>query len=45
MAARDLRSCFTSQIAIPELIITTVNVMAVDASAVNAELESFSKEK
>ena len=53
MAARDLRSYFTSVskdkkashgscTSIPRLVKATGNVTAADASAVNAELESFS---
>ena len=56
MAARDLRSYFTSVskdkkacqgscTSIPRLVKATQNVTAADASAVNAELESFSKKK
>ena len=56
MAARDLRSYFTSVskdkkashgscTSIPRLVKATGNVTAADASAVNAELESFSKKK
>ena len=53
METRDLRSYFTShknekkksQTGIPELVNITGNVTAVMASAVNAELESFSKKK
>ena len=56
MATRDLRSYFTSLskdkkashgscTSIPQLVKTTGNVTAADASAVNAELESFSKKK
>ena len=53
MATRDLRSYFTSrknkenksQTGIPELVKATGNVTAADASAVNAELESFSEKK
>ena len=56
MAARDLRSYFTSVskdkkashgscTSIPQLVKVTGNVTAADASAVNAELESFSKKK
>ena len=50
MVTRDLRSYFTSQkdkkkfqTDIPELVKATGNVTVADASAVNAELESFSK--
>ena len=54
MATRDLRSYFTSVskdkkashgscTSIPRLVKATGNVTAADASAVNAELESFSK--
>ena len=54
MATRDLRSYFTgvskdkkashgSCTSIPRLVKATGNVTAADASAVNAELESFSK--
>ena len=53
MATRDLRSYFTSVskdkkachgscTSIPRLVKATGNVTAADASAVNAELESFS---
>ena len=53
MATRDLRSCFTtvskdkkashgSCTSVPQLVKATGNVTAADASAVNAELESFS---
>ena len=56
MATRDLCSCFTSvsedkkashgsSTSIPQLVKATGNVTAADASAVNAELESFSKKK
>ena len=56
MATRDLRSYFTSVskdkkashgscASIPRLVKATGNVTAADASAVNAELESFSKKK
>ena len=56
MATRDLRSYFTSVskdkkashgtcTSIPRLVKATGNVTAADASAVNAELESFSKKK
>ena len=56
MATRDLRSYFTSVskdkkgshgscTSIPQLVKATGNVPAADASAVNAELESFSKKK
>ena len=56
MATRDLRSYFTSVskekkashgscTSIPRLVKATGNVAAADASAVNAELESFSKKK
>ena len=56
MAARDLGSYFTSVskdkkashgscTIIPRLVKATGNVTAADASAVNAELESFSKKK
>ena len=56
MATRDLRSYFTSVskdkkashgscTSISRLVKTTANVTAADGSAVNAELESFSKKK
>ena len=56
MATRDLRSYFTSVnkdkkashgscTSIPRLVKATGNVTAADTSAVNAELESFSKKK
>ena len=56
MATRDLRSYFTSVskdkkashgscTSIPRLVKATGNVTVADASAVNAELESFSKKK
>ena len=56
MATRDLRSYFTSIskdkkashdscTSIPQLVKATGNAAAADASAVNAELESFSKKK
>ena len=56
MATRDLRSYFTSVskdkkashgscTSIPRLVKATGNVTAADASAVNTELESFSKKK
>ena len=56
MATRDLRSYFTSVskdkkashgscTSIPQLVKATGNVTAADASAVNAEMESFSKKK
>ena len=56
MATKDLRSYFTSVskdknashgscTSIPRLVKATGNVTAADASAVNAELESFSKKK
>ena len=56
MATRDLSSYFTSvskdkkashgsYTSIPQLVKATGNVTAADASAVNAELESFSKKK
>ena len=56
MAARDLPSYFTSVskdkkashgscTSIPRLVKATGNVTAADASAVNAELESFSEKK
>ena len=51
MTTRDLHSYFTSQKnnknksqpGIPELVIATRNVTTAGVSAVNAELESFSK--
>ena len=56
MATRDLRLYFTSVskdkkashgscTSIPQLVKATGNVTAADVSAVNAELESFSKKK
>ena len=56
MATRDLRSYFTSVskdkkvfhgscTSIPQSVKATGNVTAADVSAVNAELESFSKKK
>ena len=56
MATRDLRSYFTSVskdkkayhgscTSIPQLVKTTGNITAADASAVNAEMETFGKKK